>query len=438
MAFTSLNFLLFFPTVILIYYTIPKKYRWGYLLAVSLYFYANVKPVYALLLLGESTVTYFAALFIEKEKSDKKKEFWLITGIILILLPLFFFNYYNFVNVYNEEIEAEKNIGFVTLFLSFFPLVLSGPIERGPNMIPQLRSKLEFNYKMIIIGLQLMLWGYFMKLVIADRLAIYIHPILTNIDMNSGKTILLAVLLYPMQIYGDLGGYSLIAIGAASTMGIKVRPNFKRPFFATSLSEFWRRWHMSLISWILDYVYTPLSFSLRRYKMKGVLLTVIITLFVMGMWHGATVTFLMWALYQGIFIGLEALTKKRRYLFEQRFNLTKKYWYVFLSMFITYILFAFSFLTGGNRHSFAEGIIGFKKILWDKSPAYLDKTTLAYASIGIIMLMLSEFRDEFFPGRFLFFNNKNIIVRWLSYIFVLIILFVFGVFRGSNFIYFNF
>jgi len=170
------------------------------------------------------------------------------------------------IDVYNEEIEAEKNLGIVGLFLSFFPLILSGPIERAGSMFPQFKNKLAFNYQKAVNGFQLMLWGYFMKLVVADRLAIYLDPIFTDIDHQSGSTIFLATLLYPIQVYGDLGGYTLIAIGTANILGIDVRPNFNRPFFASSMSQFWRRWHMSLISWITDYIYTPISFSLRKFK----------------------------------------------------------------------------------------------------------------------------------------------------------------------------
>ncbi|MCU4166220.1 MBOAT family O-acyltransferase [Carboxylicivirga caseinilyticus] len=399
-------------------------------------------------------------------------------GLLLVLLPLFFFKYYNFVNesifslleltglrwhlpqinwmlpigisfytfmaigyivdVYNEEIEAEKNLGLITLFLSYFPLVLSGPIERAPSMLPQFKKKMEFNYPMVVTGLQMILWGYFMKLVVADRLSVYIDPIISSIDQHSGGTIFLATLLYPMQIYCDLGGYSLIAIGAASVMGLKVRPNFNRPFFAMSVSEFWRRWHMSLISWILDYVYTPLSFMLRKYKMKGVVFTITLTLFIMGMWHGARLTFLVWAFYQGFFISLEAITKKRKSEIERRFNLTKKVWYILISIIITYIIFAFSFLTGGIRHTVSEGILAVIKMFTHFGPVYIDKTVLLYAFLGIAILLISEFRDEFYPNKFLFFNNKNVIIRWLSYFSVLLVIFIFGVFKGSNFIYFNF
>lgn len=479
MIFTSFNFLIFFPTVVILYSIIPKKFSWGFLLIVSLFFYINIQPVYALLLVGVSIITYVFALLIEKEESDKKKELFLTLGLVSILLPLFFFKYYNFVNetifsllnllginwslpeitwllpigisfytfmaisyivdVYNEEIKAEKNIGLVTLFLSFFPLVLSGPIERASSMIPQFRNKSDFNYQMAVNGFQMILWGYFMKLVVADRISIYTEAVYSNIEHHSGSTLLLMVLLYPIQIYGDLGGYSLLAIGVASVMGIKVRPNFNRPFLATSLSELWRRWHMSLISWILDYVYTPLSFALRRYKMKGVLLTIIITLVIMGLWHGATVAFLMWALYQGIIIGFEAATKNKKFVFEQKYNLTNKVWYIILSIFLTYILFAFSFLTGGNRHSFSDGILALKKIFIEQGNLYIGGPSgILFIFFGILILFLKDFMEEFYPSKLLFFKSKNRFISLLSYGIIIIIILLIGIFDGGQFIYFKY
>jgi len=340
MVFTSLNFLIFFPIVLVIYYLLPKRVRWQFLLLASLFFYINIKPVFALLLVSVSVTTYIFAILIEKQQSDKRRDNLLFIGIFLILLPLFFFKYYTaidenitllldkwhlrwslpnislllpvgisfytfmaigyVIDVYNEEIKAEKNFGLVTLFLSFFPLVLSGPIERAPSMLPQFKTKLDFNYKMAVDGFQMMLWGYFMKLVIADRLAIYLNPIFSHVDQQSGSTLFLSTLLYPIQVYGDLGGYSLIAIGAASVMGIKVRQNFNRPFFATSMSEFWRRWHMSLINWITDYLYTPLSLSFRKYGVFGIVLALMITFIIAGAWHGAAITFIFWGFVQGI------------------------------------------------------------------------------------------------------------------------------------------
>ncbi|MBJ2172604.1 MBOAT family protein [Aureibaculum sp. A20] len=342
-------------------------------------------------------------------------------------------------DIYNEEIKAEKNIGLITLFLSFFPLVLSGPIERAPSMLPQFKSELTFNYEKAVQGFKFIIWGYFMKLVVADRIGIYTDVVLSNMEYHSGKTLLFTVLIYPLQLYADLGGYSLIAIGVAGVLGIKVRRNFNRPFFATTLSEFWRRWHMSLISWILDYVYTPLSFAFRRYKMKGVLLTVILTLFIMGMWHGATLTYLMWALFQGVVLSFEAITKNKKFAFEKKYNLSKKWWYIAFGISITYILFAFSFLTGGNRHTFSEGIMAFEKIINFSGSIFIDSpSNLIFIILGAFILLLKDFKEEFFSSRLLFFNNKLKIIRILSYSFIIILILLIGVFDAGQFIYFKF
>ncbi len=382
MIFTSFNFFDFFPIVIALFYLLPKKYRWRYLLIVSYYFYINTKPIYALLLAGVTLTTYVFTIAIDKTKSQREKKTLLIVDIIVTLLPLFFFKYYNFVNdgiysllkygglrwplpninlilpigisfytfmalgyaidVYNEEIKAEKNLGIVALFLAFFPLILSGPIERATNMLHQFKDKLEFNYDKAVNGLQLMLWGYFMKLVVADRVGIYVHSIFDNIEYHSGKSLFLGAMLYPIQLYGDLGGYSLIAIGCAKVMGIDVMPNFNRPFFATSMSEFWRRWHISLISWLTDYIFTPLSFSLRKYKIWGIVMAIMLTFIISGIWHGASLTFIVWGTLQGIFLSIEAITNKRKKAIVKKYHLTKKGWYIFVSCIFTYLLFAFS------------------------------------------------------------------------------------------------
>ena len=478
MVFTSLNFLLFFPVVIIIFYILPKKYRWKYLLVVSLFFYINIKPVFAILLVGVSLITYIFVLLIDKEESDKKREYLLFTGIFLIILPLFFFKYFNYINesifsilekmnirwflpkislllpigisfytfmaigyvidVYNDEIKVEKNFGLVTLFLSFFPLVLSGPIERAPSMLPQFKNTLDFNYQKAVNGFQLMLWGYFMKLVIADRLAIYLNYVFTTVDQQSGNTLLIATLLYPIQVYGDLGGYSLLAIGTANILGINVRPNFNRPFFSTSMSEFWRRWHMSLINWITNYLYTPISFSLRKYKLWGIVSALMITFLIAGIWHGAAITFIVWGTIQGIVVSFEALTKKQKNTLEKKYNLNNKIWYVLISIVFTYLLFAFSLLFGGAVGTISESFIVINKIFTDFNQTYIDKTTLNYAFIGISILLFSEFLEEFYPGKFLFFKNKNVFVRRISYYIILFLILVIGVFETNDFIYFQF
>ena len=382
MVFTSLNFLIFFPFLIILYWIIPNKNRWILLLISSYFFYINLKPVFALLLAGVTLSTYFFTSLINQNDSDSRKKMYMRINIMLILLPLFFFKYFSTINneifnllewlhirwplpeiklilpigisfytfmaigytidVYNEDVEFEKNIGILALFVSFFPLILSGPIERAKNMIPQFKSNKKIDYNMVSEGFKLMLWGYFMKLVVADRMDIYVDAVFKNISHHNGTSLFYASLLYPFQMYADLGGYSLIAIGTSKILGINVMHNFNRPFSATSMSEFWRRWHISLITWLTDYVYTPLSFNLRKYKIGGIIISLMFTFLISGVWHGATLNFIFWGLIQGMFLSFEALTIKKKELLETRYNLKKKFLYTIGGISFTFILFAFS------------------------------------------------------------------------------------------------
>lgn len=478
MVFTSFNFLIFFPSVILIFYVLPKSFRWPFLLFVSYFFYININPIYSLLLLAVTITTYLFTNLIDKIDSDNKKKLLLIADIILTLLPLFFFKYYDFLNqsifgilklygfrwplpnlslllpvgisfytfmalgysidVYNENIKAEKNFMKVALFISFFPIVLSGPIERAGNMFHQFKDKLEFNYEKTVKGLQLMLWGYFMKLVIADRVAIYVSAIFNNIEHHSGISLLFATLLYPIQVYGDLGGYSLIAIGCANVMGIDIIPNFHRPFFSTSMSEFWRRWHISLISWLTDYIYTPISFSLRKYKTWGIVIALIFTFLISGIWHGAALIYIIWGTFQGIVLSVEVLTRRGKAIFEKKYNLNGNIWYIFISCIFTYVLFAFSLLIGGAVDSISNAFVVIGKIFTNTQSLFIDDSTLVYAFMGIILLFLSEFRDEYFPDKFKLFDSKSVIIRWVAYLSISILVIMIGVFNGGQFIYFQF
>ncbi|MEP7254689.1 MAG: MBOAT family O-acyltransferase [Ferruginibacter sp.] len=471
--------MIFFPTVIVLYFLLPQKARWIFLLVASYYFYINIKPVYALLLAGVTLTTYFFTNLIEKTKSEKRKKQMLIADIIITLLPLFFFKYFNFVDegifallnytglqlhlpnislllpvgisfytftalgyaidVYNEEIEAEKNFGIVALFLSFFPVVMSGPIERATNMFHQLKGKLQFSYEMVVAGLQLMLWGYFMKLALADRLSIYIDAVFKNADQHVGSSLLLATLMQPIRVYGDLGGYSLIAIGCAKVMGINVIPNFNRPFFATTMSEFWRRWHMSLIKWLTDYVYTPLSFAFRKYGVWGIVLALNLTFIISGAWHGAALNFIVWGAIQGIALSVETFTRKSKDAFEDKFKLRMKWWYILLGCVFTYLLFAFSLSFGGEAATVPEVFHILGRIFTDSfHMPYKDGDTMLYGFMAFSILFIKDFMEEYYPGRVLLFGNKNILVRWFSYYFVIFIIFYFGVFSGESFVYFQF
>lgn len=479
MVFTSFNFLIYFPAVIILYFLFPQKYRMGFLLVASYYFYINIKPVYAFLLAGVTLTTYFFTILIDKAKSDKRKRQLLVADIIITLLPLFFFKYFNFLNegifgllnyaglhlplphislllpvgisfytfmalgyvidVYNEEVEVEKNLGIVALFLSFFPVVMSGPIERSTNMFHQFKGKHQFSYEMVIGGLQLMLWGYFMKLALADRISIYIDAVFNNAEQHVGSSLLLATLMQPIRVYGDLGGYSLIAIGCAKVMGVNVVPNFNRPFFATTMSEFWRRWHISLIKWLTDYVYTPLAFNFRKYGVWGIALALNLTFIISGIWHGAALNFIVWGAIQGIALSFETFTRKRKDAFEDRFSLKTRWWYILTGCVFTYLLFAFSLSFGGDAATVSEVLHIFKRIFTDSFHLpYKDGDTMLYSFMAFSILFIKDFMEEYYPGRVLLFGNKNLVIRWFAYYFVVFAIFYLGVFSGEQFVYFQF
>lgn len=477
MTFTSFEFLLFFPLVVLLYNIIPQKLRVWYLLVVSYVFYAFMQPVYLVLLAAVTGITYGFTRWMGATDDDDKKHKIMVWGIILVLLPLFFFKYFNFVNesifsllslvgvqstvpaikwmlpvgisfytfmaigylidVNNEEVEVEKNIGSVGLFLSFFPYILSGPIERAGNMFPQLKKMPTSQPADLTAGLKLMLWGYFMKLCVADRLGIYVDAVFGSIVHHNGTTLMFATLLYPIQVYADLGGYSLIAIGAARCMGLKIIPNFNRPFFATSMSELWRRWHMSLINWLTDYIYTPLSFALRKWKVWGIVCALMLTFLISGIWHGAAVTFIVWGLVQGVYLSLEALLQKKRTTMESKHNLTKKWWYVLICCVVVYLLFAFSQIFG-RCDSISEAFSVIGKLFTEKGTVFMNQTALSHAFLMMIILFFKDLRDEFFSNKLRCFESKHIWVRFASYLIILLLIINMGVLDSGQFIYFQF
>lgn len=476
MTFTSFEFLLFFPLVVLLYNLIPQKWRMPFLLIASYAFYISMQPVYAVLLAGVTITTYLFARGISKAGSEKLQHRLEVIGIIVVLLPLAFYKYFNFINetiqlalssvglsismphielmlpvgisfytfmaisyivdVYNEEVDFEPNILVTGLHLSFFPIVLSGPIERAGNMIPQFRQMNRSTPSDLTAGLKMMLWGYFMKLCVADRLGIYIDAVYGNIPQHNGTTLTLAMLLYPFRVYADFAGYSLIAMGVARCLGLKIMQNFNRPFFAMSVSDFWQRWHISLIKWLTDYIYTPLSFMLRSWKMWGIMTALMVTFIVSGVWHGAAFTFIFWGIFNGVFLCLEAVTQKQRAKIEDKYNLKHKWWYILICCVVVYLIFAFSQIFGRCESvSQAFGVMG--RIFTDRGYPFVNQSVL-YGVFFIIILFIKDFRDEFFSMRFLLFENNNIVIRFASYLLVLFLIITFGVLDSTQFLYFKF
>lgn len=343
MLFNSIQFIVFFPVVVLLYFAVPKKIRYLWLLAASYFFYMCWNAKYAVLLLYSTAVTYFSGLLIDrcekKRQSQRRKKFFVALSFILNLSLLFFFKYFNFavaninfvlakcnleiltpqfdfllpvgisfyifqalsytMDVYRKEIYVEKNFLKYALFVSFFPQLVAGPIERSKNLLKQISIDHAFSYENFRRGLLIMLWGYFQKIVVADRIGILVDTVYGNAGNYAGGYYLVASVLFAVQIYCDFSGYSLIAAGAAKVMGFQLMENFDCPYFAKSVAEFWRRWHISLTSWFRDYLYIPLGGNQKGTARKY--LNVMIVFLVSGLWHGAQWTYIVWGGLNGLF-----------------------------------------------------------------------------------------------------------------------------------------
>jgi len=471
MIFNSFNFIVLFPLIFLLYYAIPSSYgkaRNMFLLVVSYILYIQWKPAYALILLGVTAVTYMTALKVEKAKHPKTL---LTIGVLLALLPLALFKYYNFINdtvndaltllgmnfqleglnwaipigisfftfqalgylwdVYYKRQQAERDILTYALFVSFFPSILSGPINKASLVIPQLKKlRPYFDYGKAVAGLKMMLWGMFMKVVVADRVALYVDTVLPNYSNYTGTTCFVASLLYTMQIYTDFAGYSLMAIGVGKVLGFELTENFRRPYFAFSVTDFWRRWHISLSTWLKDYVYIPLGGS-RCSKARNYW-NIFVTFLVSGIWHGANWTFIVWGCMHGFSQIIEKMLGQQKCDYGW-FGKTVKIIITFLLVNFAWIFFRMPTLSD------ACGVIS--RIFDPSLPmkVYMNSfTTSAFIAFGLVMLFIKDFSDEFFPSRFQLFENKNKIVRWSSYLLVMVSILLAGVFSADQFIYANF
>lgn len=347
MFFNSLHFLAFFPIVVGLYLATPARFRWALLLAASYYFYAAWRIEYLALIIVSTLVDYVAALAMERSATQKGRRFYLTLSLVSNLGILFSFKYFNFFNdslrvvfgafqvpyeipafdvllpvgisfytfqtlsytidVYRGEKTAERHLGIFALYVAFFPQLVAGPIERSTRLLPQFLQKVEVSYERAVDGLRLMLWGFFKKLVIADRLAAYVDAVYSSPADHSGGTILLATYFFAFQIFCDFSGYSDIAIGSARIMGYDLMDNFKRPYFSKSIGEFWRRWHISLSTWFRDYLYIPLGGN-RVVKWRWYY-NLFIVFLISGLWHGANWTFVVWGGLHGAYLIAGIVTK---------------------------------------------------------------------------------------------------------------------------------
>ena len=471
MIFNSFNFLVLFPIIFLLYYVIPAKYarmRNLYLLLVSYLLYLQYKPVYAVILFGVTAVTYFSALALADAKYPKRV---LTVGVLFSLLPLVFFKYFNFINdsisnalsvvglhfdlpglnwaipigisfftfqalgylwdVYYKREVPERDFLTYSLFVSFFPSILSGPINKASLLIPQLkRLRPYFDYAKAVSGLKMLLWGMFMKVVVADRVALYVDTVFSNYENYTGMSCFVASLLYTIQIYADFAGYSLMAIGVGRVLGLELTENFRRPYFAVSVTEFWHRWHISLSTWLKDYVYIPLGGS-RCSKIRNYW-NIFVTFLVSGIWHGANWTFIVWGCMHGICQIVEKM------LGQQKCNYRLPGRIVKIIVTFTIVNFAWIFFRMPTLTD-ACGVIA--RIFDTTLPmtVYIAPLpTPPFIALGVVLLFMKDLRDEFFPDSLRLMDSNIRLVRWSTYVFLLIAILLFGVFSSDQFIYANF
>lgn len=340
MLFNSIPFLIFFPLVTVFYYLTPRRQRWITILIASVLFYMALVPAYILVLFAAILIDYYAGLKIEAARNRKQKKFFLVFSIFSTCLILFTFKYYNFflsnihataallgwnlpvtlleimlpvglsfhtfqslsyvIEVYRGNQRAERHLGIYSVYVMFYPQLVAGPIERPQNLLPQFHSPCDFNADRFWRGLQLMLWGMFKKVVIADRLAVFVNSIYRQPEVFPGVALVLATVFFAFQIYCDFSGYSDIARGSAETLGVKLMINFDRPYLSRSISEFWKRWHISLSTWFRDYVYLPLGGN-RCGKFRHAF-NLWITFLISGLWHGANWTYVAWGALNGFYL----------------------------------------------------------------------------------------------------------------------------------------
>lgn len=481
MLFNSIDFIIFFPIVLFIYFLLPHRFRWLLLLGSSYYFYMSWKPEYVILIMLSTIVDYLAGIKIENSKKKKTKKKFLFASLFVNLGLLFTFKYFNFfssefteflksfslsfdaielklllpvgisfytfqtlsytIDVYRGKIKAEYHLGRFAVYVSFFPQLVAGPIERAKNLLPQFVRKVEFDYVRVTDGLKIMLWGFFLKMVIADRLALAVNEVYNNLFDYTGWSLLIATYYFAFQIFCDFAGYSFIAIGAAKIMGFDLMDNFRRPYFSKSISEFWKRWHISLSTWFRDYLYIPLGGN-RVVKLRNHF-NIFFVFLVSGFWHGAGWNFLIWGALHGFYLIFSILTKDARIRMKNLLGLNKHpIISKSISWFTTFhlVLFAWIFFRAASltdawyvlTNMFSGLALG---SLRSSLPLGINYTILVLAFI-LFMEFIHVIQER--RGMRHFLNSKPIYFRWAAYQIILLLILLFGVFQRQEFLYFQF
>ena len=484
MSFVSTEFIVFALIVIPLYFLIAQRWRLIALLAASYVFYAGWRAPYLLLIVFSTLVDYLAALSIDRtsREQERRRRLFLLCSISANLVVLFVFKYFNLfseaasdisallgipmearllhlslpvgisfytfqsmaytIDVYRGRLPASQNLSVFATYVAFFPQLVAGPIERATNMLPQFARKFTYDYDRTVSGLRLVLWGLFKKIVIADRLAIYVDAVYVDLQSYSGISLIVATLFFTFQIYCDFSGYSDIAIGLARVMGFDLMRNFKRPYLATSISDFWRRWHISLSTWFRDYVY--ISLGGNRQGLTRQVVNILVVFVLSGLWHGANWTFAIWGIYHGVIVAIETVYRSCnvKLLPSNAFGHLTKLLYAFALTYVGWILFR------ANRIEDIEYILwhmidfsgGFSGLTDPFSAGLLPQRLEFVISIVLIGLLLAVDVVDEQVGMTCRFARLSIGRRWAVYYLFLFAIYISLFYQATKqeFIYFQF
>ena len=482
MLFNSFDFFIFLPIVFCIHWFVfnnTARSQNCFLLFASFVFYSWVSYKFLLLILSSIGCNYFIGKKVRSEKNEKIEVRWLRLGVLINVGLLGYFKYFDFfrinffialnylglelnieslniilplgisfftfqnigylIDVFNEELDPEGKIENYALFVAFFPKLLSGPIERAGKFLPQIEKKRYFDPSLAVDGAKQFLWGLFAKIVIADNCATFVNPILLNYENEPGSVLFIAMFLFIIQVYSDFSGYSNMALGISKLFGIKLSINFAKPLFALNISDFWKKWHISLTTWMMDYVFTPLSFLTRRYKEKGLLFSISCTFILVGLWHGANWTFLLFGIIQSLLffpLVLKGELNKNNSIAVGRLLPSIR---EISAMILTFILVMFSSLL-----MVAENISqAFDIYLEIFSASFFTFPDIGLIKKIIFLLILILFflsiewvtRNEEHPFDFF---KKSKPLRWLFLSFIILLMGIFMSTKETEFIYLQF
>lgn len=480
MLFNSIEFAIFFPVAVATYFLLAQRWRVHWLLATSCFFYMAFIPAYILILVVTILIDYIAGMYLERTEDQRKKKALLWISILSTCTVLFIFKYFGFftgsfiglaellgwhlprpvisiilpiglsfhtfqslsyvVEVYRGRQKAEHNFIVYATYVMFFPQLVAGPIERPQNLLHQFCEKHSFDYVRVTSGLKRMAWGFFKKLVVADRLALYVNDVYGAPRNFNGLQLSLATFFFAYQIYCDFSGYSDIALGAAEIMGFQLMENFRTPYYSLSISEFWRRWHISLSTWFKDYLYIPLGGN--RVSKSRHIVNLLLTFSVSGLWHGANWTYVIWGFLNGLYLVIGWLTREwRNRLFSSlglgenafvrkglmllsTFILTCFAWIVFRAKNMSDAMYVFTHLTKG----------------WDFHNISTEQFLLRQLPVALAAILVLEvgqlWSKNFSVPRFL--ERLPVAGRWALYTCFVMVVVMFGVYRQMQFIYFQF